>query len=147
MLQCLAHSLVWLLGADPSIAYQRYLNITSKVLRVPVPPSTSHFSFQYPRDSRGLSHFSLQYPRVSRGLSAFSTLGTREDSVISAFSTLGTREDSVISASGTLGTRKDSVISISGTVGTREDSSPFRFWYRRDSRGLNHFSFQYPRDS
>ena len=28
----------------------------SKVVRVPVPPSTSHFRFEYPRDSRGLSH-------------------------------------------------------------------------------------------
>ena len=44
-----------------------------KVVRVPVPPSTSHFSFLYPRDSRGLSHVSFQNPinRDSLGLSHF----------------------------------------------------------------------------
>ena len=32
-LQCLAHSLVWLLGAYPSITYQRYLNtLTDNIL-------------------------------------------------------------------------------------------------------------------
>ena len=92
----------------------------AKAFRVPVPVSTSHFSFQYPWDSRGRSHVSYELlqlglantqsyqilvrVRLARTyvvVSAFGTLGTREDSVISAFRTLGTREYSVISAHGT----------------------------------------------
>ena len=74
-----------------------------KVVRVPVLPRTSHLSFQYPRDSRGLSHFSFSYPGDSRGLSHFSFWYPRDSRGLShsASGTLGTREDSAISAFGT----------------------------------------------
>ena len=59
---------------------------------------SSHFSFQYLRDSRGLSHFRFWYPRDSRGLSHFSFWYPGDSQGLSHFNFwyLGTREDSVI---------------------------------------------------
>ena len=65
--------------------------------KVPVPSTTSHFSFWYSR------------------YSAFPNPGTREYSVISAVGTLGAGEFSVISAVDTPGTGKYAVSSAFGT--------------------------------
>lgn len=106
----------------------RYCNAVyyAKVVRVPVPASTSLFIFWYhwPLGHASTQYFSFWYTWDSRGLghfvtSASSMLGTHEGSVISIYDTLGTCEDSVISAGGTLGAREDSVISASATLGTR----------------------------
>ena len=57
------------IGLSAPLADRPYF---AKVVRVPIPPSTSQFSFQYPRDSRGLSHFIFWWPGDSQGLSNFS---------------------------------------------------------------------------
>ena len=88
-----------------SIEYQ-YLRVPDISASSTLRNIEDNFSFQYPRDSRGLLHFSQWYPGDSRDLkhSAFSsTLGTREGSVISASSTSGAHEVSVISAFSTSG--------------------------------------------
>ena len=98
-----------------------YINKSANVVRVPVPPSTSYLSFQYPRDSRELSHFSFQYRRDSRELSHFSFQYPRDSRGLSHFSFQYPR----------------------GSRGL----SHFTFQYTRGSRGLCHFNFWYPSDS
>ena len=66
---------------EKKMVLQRFRSSSPPGVRVPVPPSTSHFSFWYSRYWRVPSHFTCWYSRYSLlVISAFGTLGTREHS-------------------------------------------------------------------
>ena len=103
-----------------------------KVVRVPVLPRTTHLSFQYPRDSRGLSHFSFSYPGDSRGLSHFSFWYPRDSRGLSHFSFQYPRDSREL--------KSFQLLVPWGLARTQTFSS----WYLGESRELNSCQLSVP---